>query len=118
MIEITNTDLREANLREANLIGANLTEADLIGANLTEADLRGANLTEADLDFSCLPLWCGSFGLIADDRLVGQIIAHLTRLDTSNCSGGVKESIDHIKQMAIADLFCEYRDDINELEDI
>ncbi len=37
-------DLSEADLKQANLIGANLSEADLTGANLT-----GANLTRADL---------------------------------------------------------------------
>ena len=47
-------DLREANLRGANLCEADLCEADLRGANLCEANLcganlRGANLCEADL---------------------------------------------------------------------
>jgi len=47
-------DLSEDNLRGANLHGANLSEAnlrgaDLRGADLSEADLHGANLSEADL---------------------------------------------------------------------
>ena len=47
-------DLREADLRGANLAGAYLVEvdlrgADLTGANLMEAYLRGADLREADL---------------------------------------------------------------------
>ena len=47
-------DLREADLREADLFGAYLREADLFGANLfwailIGADLGGANLREADL---------------------------------------------------------------------
>ena len=52
-------DLREADLRGANLYGADLREANLYGAdlygadlewtNLRKADLRGANLREADL---------------------------------------------------------------------
>ena len=47
-------DLSEADLRGANLRGADLYEADLRGANLRgaylyEADLRGADLYEADL---------------------------------------------------------------------
>jgi hypothetical protein len=45
----TKTDLRGANLCEANLCGANLREAALCEANLREADLRGANLREANL---------------------------------------------------------------------
>ena len=57
-------DLREADFRQAHLIGAdfrgsdlrgadlreaNLEGADLTGANLEGADLRGANLTNAEL---------------------------------------------------------------------
>ena len=47
-------DLRDANLRDANLTGADLTGADLrdanlTGADLTGADLRWANLTDANL---------------------------------------------------------------------
>src|SRR5574341_1549430 len=41
--------LREANLREADLLGANLREADLRGADLRGANLRGATLSGADL---------------------------------------------------------------------
>ena len=42
-------DLSEADLREANLGEANLSEADLRGADLGEANLRWADLQGADL---------------------------------------------------------------------
>ena len=42
-------DLRDANLRWANLTGADLRGADLRDADLTGADLRGADLRDADL---------------------------------------------------------------------
>lgn len=42
-------NLSEADLRGANLRGANLKRADLTGAVLREADLVGAQFTEADL---------------------------------------------------------------------
>jgi hypothetical protein len=53
-IDLSWTDLSQANLTGAdltgaNLTGANLTGADLTGANLTGADLTGANLTGANL---------------------------------------------------------------------
>jgi len=67
-------DLKGANLRSANLDGANLRDADLQGA-----DLKGANLRGADLDFSCWPLWCGSFGVKLDDDQIGQLAYHLFR---------------------------------------
>lgn len=92
----------------ADLRGASLRGASLRGADLSEVDLRGA-----DLDFSSWPLWCGSRNVKIDDRLVAQLLWHVTRLDVSGCSGGVRESIEHIRSMAIADLFCEYRSDIS-----
>ncbi len=102
--------------KRADLYGADLRGADLYGADLRGADLYGANLDGADFDFSCWPLHCRSFGAKADDRLVSQLFAHLARLDVSNCSGGVKESVEFIRSMAISDLFCEYRSDINRIE--
>lgn len=110
-------DLRGANLRGANLQKADLRGADLREANLRVADLREANLQKANFDFSCWPLHCGSFNAKTDDRLVSQLICHVTRLDTSNCSGGVKEAVDFIKKMAISDLFCEYRNDVRPLKE-
>ena len=110
-------DLRGANLCDANLCDANLCGANLRGANLRGADLRGANLCDADLDFSCWPLWCGSKDVKADDRLVAQLFFHVTRLDVSQCSGGVKEAMEHVREMAISNLFCEYRNDILKIEE-
>lgn len=78
-------DLSEADLRGADLSGAdlrmvNLRGADLRWANLGEADLRGADLCGADLDFSVLPLWCGSLGAKVDERIIRQIVYHTLRL--------------------------------------
>jgi hypothetical protein len=42
-------DLSEANLRNAELRGVDLREANLRGADLSDADLREADLTDADL---------------------------------------------------------------------
>lgn len=52
--DLKKADLRGMNLRRALLVGAKLARADLTGANLGEADLtraslKGANLTRADL---------------------------------------------------------------------
>ena len=82
-------NLRDADLRDANLRGADLRDADLRGANLRGADLRGANLRgadlrDADLDYSCLPLWCGSKGMIVDKRIASQIAAHFCALDCAD----------------------------------
>lgn len=83
--DLRGADLRGADLRGADLRGANLRWANLRGANLRWADLRGANLRGADLqganiDYSCLPLWCGSKGIIVDQRIAAQIAAHFCAL--------------------------------------
>lgn len=76
------------------------------------ADLRGADLRVADLDFSSWPFSCRSTNAICDDRLFAQLFFHLTRLDESKCSGGVKESMSALRAMAASDLFLEYRSDV------
>ncbi len=74
-------NLRWADLRWANLQGADLQSADLQGADLQGADLRGADLRGAHLDYSCLPLWCGSKGMKVDKLIAAQIAAHFCALD-------------------------------------
>ena len=108
--DLTGADLRNANLRGANLTGANLTGADLRGANLTGADLTGANLTGADLrganltgadlrganiDYSCLPLWCGSLYANFDSRQLKQIAYHLVKagLQSTNATDEDKREL-------------------------
>ena len=73
-------DLRGANLRGADLRCANLSRADLRGAVLSEADLRRANLSGANLDFSGWPLWCGSFNVKIDKRIAAQLAYHFCRV--------------------------------------
>ena len=110
-----------ANLRGANLRSANLRSADLHGTNLRSADLRGANLRGADLrgadlDFSSgIPFHCGGIGVSIDDRIFAQMLYHLTRMDVSKASGGVKETMKAIRNMAASDLFCEYRKDVKRI---
>ena len=81
-------DLRGAYLRGAYLRGANLRGAYLCGANLCEADLR-----DAYLDYSCLPLWCGSLHAHFDDRQIIQILYHAVKAGTEspNVSDELKE---------------------------
>jgi len=77
-------DLRGADLRGADLQGANLWGADLRRADLRGADLRRADLTNVDLDFSCWPLWCGSFDVKVSMRHVYQLCYHICRLRNSS----------------------------------
>ena len=59
---------------------ADIQRAGLRHAGLRHANLRGADLTGADMDYSCLPLWCGSKGMIVDRRIAAQIAAHFCAL--------------------------------------
>lgn len=87
-------DLSEANLRRANLRRANLSGADLRGADLRRADLRRADLSEANLDFSVLPLWCGSLNVKVDDRIVRQLLYHVIRIaQVSSLSQELKDAL-------------------------
>ena len=79
--DLQRADLQYADLQGANLRGADLQRADLQRADLLGANLRGADLLGADLDYSCLPLWCCSEGMIVDKRIAAQIAAHFCSLD-------------------------------------
>ena len=79
-IDLTDADLTDADLTRADLRGADLRGANLRGANLRGANLTGANLTDAKLDYSSLPLWCGSLKMKTDERQRKQIAYHLASL--------------------------------------
>ena len=95
-------DLSDADLSDANLRGADLSDADLRGADLSDANLRGANLSRADLDFSCLPLWCGSLSAHFDDRQLAQIAYHLVKvgLQSKNASEETKRELEKLVDFA------------------
>ena len=113
--DLSYADLSNTDLSYADLGNANLSNSDLSNARLRNANLRYADLSNARLDFSCWPLWCGSRDVKADDRLVAQLLFHVTRLDVTQCSGGVREAMGHIRTMAVSDLFSEYRNDIEKI---
>ena len=45
------------------------------------ADLRYADLSGANLDYSCFPLWCGGTDFKCDDKLILQLLAHISTLE-------------------------------------
>ena len=66
------------------------------------ANLKGANLRGADLDYSCLPLWCGSLHANFDDRQLKQIAYHLVKagLQSENASEETKQELSKIVDFA------------------
>lgn len=95
-------NFRNANLRGAILQGADLRDADLRCASLRYANLCWANLQGADLDYSCLPLWCGSLSAHFDDRQLKQIAYHLVKagLRSKNASAETKAELRKIIDFA------------------
>ena len=110
--DMSGADMSGADMRGANMRGVDMRGADMSGANMRGANMRGANMSGVDMDFSCWPLSCNSTHVVASDRLFAQLFFHLTRINVSKCSGGVRESMDALRAMAASDLFCEYRSDV------
>lgn len=72
---VTGADFGGKDLMGADLTNTDLRMIDFRGADLRDADLRGANI-----DFSCLPLWCGSLNFLSDEKQTIQIMFHLLSL--------------------------------------
>ena len=104
-VDLRNANLCGADLRYADLYGADLRNACLADVDLRDADLRdvslhgvnlsGADLSGAILDYSELPLWCGSLTANFDDKQLKQIAYHLVRagLKSDNASAETKAEL-------------------------
>ena len=70
--------------------------------DLRYASLSGADLRDANLDYSCLPLWCGSLGANFDDRQLVQIAYHLVRagVSSNNASDETKKELSKLIDFA------------------
>jgi len=62
------------------------------------ADLHFADLSNADLDFSQLPLWCGSFDIKVDKRIAVQVLYHFCRLSCKDID--VIEAQKQVRELA------------------
>ena len=71
-----------------------------------------ANLTGADLDYSCLPLCCGSLTAQMDDRLVIQLLYHTLSIvqNSKNVSEELKISLLTETNLEIANRFYRVED--------
>ena len=86
MIELLKTDVNKFNVERLDGL-IDLRNVNLHGADLRNADLHGADLHGANLDFSVFTLWCGSFDMKVDIRLVYQLCYHICRLKIINKNG-------------------------------
>ena len=97
--------LRGADLRSAVLSCADLRGADLQYADLQDAILRDTDLKGVDLDYSCLPLWCGSLRAHFDDRQLRQIAYHLVRAGLHSKNAGPETTRELAKLIDFANEF-------------
>ena len=88
--DLSSSDLSSSDLSHSDLSRSDLRASDLRGSDLSYSDLRGANL-----DYSCLPLWCGSLSAHFDDRQLRQIAYHLVKagLQSDNASDETKAEL-------------------------
>ena len=98
-------DLRCADLRGVDLRWADLRWADLKRANLKDADLRCVDLRGADLDYSSFPLWCGSFDIIVDERLIRQLCYHIAKLKYAGNDSDIKTLLESDVFKSVANKF-------------
>lgn len=96
------SDLRHSNLSYSNLSHSNLSGCDLRHSDLYGCDLSGCDLRDSDLDYSCLPLWCGSLHAHFDDRHIAQIVYHAVKagLASPNVSDEVKAELRKMAPLA------------------
>ena len=100
--DLSDANLRGASLHYANLRGASLRGADLRDASLSDANLSDADLCDANLDYSCLPLWCGSLSANFDDRQIIQFVYHIVKsgLNSTNTSDEIKSELAKLIDLA------------------
>ena len=108
--DLSGAILSGANLSRANLTGAYLSRANLSGAYLLWANLSQANLSEADLsganiDYSVLPLWCGSLNAGFDDKQIKQIAYHMVKAGLNSKNTSEETRRDLIKMIDFANEF-------------
>lgn len=107
---LCDADLHYAILSDSYLVGASFNRANLRYADLKYANLRGAHLYDAhlygvDLDYSCLPLWCGSLKAKIDKRIFCQLLYHTLRAGQSVDDPEVKKLFAIPEVVALANRF-------------
>ena len=102
---LTEACLADANLSYAYLSNANLTGTVLSGTVLIRAELSDADLSGANLDYSCLPLWCGSLNMKIDKKIFCQLLYHVLRAGKSVKDEDVEAFLSDEKALALANKF-------------
>ena len=102
MIKINFFDGKEALEFDCETIKEAVEKAIKQNIDLRHADLRYANLTGSALDYSCLPLWCGSLDMKIDKRIFCQLLYHVVRAGQSIDDKEVKKlmSLKSVKALA------------------
>jgi uncharacterized protein YjbI with pentapeptide repeats len=100
-------DLSFANLYRASAVRTNFSGANLSHAILHEADLMDADMVGANIDFSDLPLWCGSLTANFGQRQIVQMLYHLLSVTRKSyaLSGNLKRMLLTKENVELANTF-------------
>lgn len=110
---MSGADMRGADMNGAVMSGAVMHNVDMRNVDMHKANIRRADMRGADVDYSCWPLWCGSFDVRVDERIAAQLAYHFCRLDCDDA--------DYIKaRNAIIDFANQFHrvDECGRLEEI
>ena len=102
-VNLEESNLKNANLSNANLRDAFLVQADLEGANLQKADLEGANLNGANLQNADLSR-ANLEGASLEGANLSNARLNFAQLELANLGGAILENV----QLANADLSGAY----------
>lgn len=100
-----NADMQFADLQDAHLRYTNLRHVNLDHVNLQRADLYKADLKGANIDYSCLPLWCGSLNANFDSKQLKQIAYHLIKAGLQSTNATKKDKQELSKLIDYANSF-------------
>lgn len=103
--DVYGADLHSSVLSNADLSNADISGADISGADLSHAKLTGTDLSGANIDFSGLPLCCGSLNVKIDKRIFCQLLYHALRAGKSVDDEEVKKILSIPEVVKLANQF-------------
>lgn len=115
-VNFTGSRISDSNFNEAHLSGVCLDDCVIFNTSLHNARMKHASLMGANLDHSSMTFSCKIESIKASDRLVAQMIYHVTRLDFSGCSDTVRSELIEILNGPLGDMFLKYRTDLRSAE--
>ena len=115
-VSFTGSRISDSDFNEAYLSGAYLDDCVIFNTTFHYAKMKHMSLIGSNIDHSSIMLNCHIESIKASDRLVAQLIYHVTRLDFSECSDIVQSELVDILEGPLGDMFLNYRTDLRSAE--